>query len=181
MPETMKVSRKLAVICTALVILIVILLVTLWQTGFLFPNRNVVSGKGFIPVDQQTLHQYENQTSPHDHTPNLFFYIMNLTKTIPDINKVTMQVFYSNDSLASVKNQYDTLLQKDGYCPQPKYSGTYSKWNQSISFLTYNRWSTGVVIILSTSQGKTWICYIIGSVFDLLSIYNYLSTHGYLQ
>ena len=64
-----------------------------------------------------------------------------------------------------MKNQYDVLLKARGFSPLPEYSGTYSQWSQTISFNTYNHYSTGVVVILSAYEGKTWVCYIIGSVF----------------
>jgi len=176
----MPTRKTLTIIGVTVIVVVAVILVALWQLEVIFPNRKIVSGQGLVPVNDETLNQYE-QNSSQNPSPSLFFYLMNLTKRIPGMDNVNTQVFYSNASVATVLAQYNTTLKNQGYSVLPKYSGSYSQWKQTVSFNTFDHGMTGAVVILSNYQGKTWVCYVVGSVLDLYNIYDYLSNHGYLN
>ena len=158
------ISRKtLAIVTIAVAAVVCIILAVLWQTGFLLTDKSIVPGKGFVPVSQQFLKDYAKQNSTNKGIPNLFLLLMNQTANIPGIDKVSLQIFYSNDSLSSVEDQYSLLMQERDYSPQSKYSGSYSEYGQSISYITFTHGLNGVVIFLTPFLGKTWIAASISS------------------
>lgn len=148
-------SRKtLAIIGITVAAAVCIILAVLWQTGFLVTDKSVIPGKGFVPLNKQTLQDYEKQNLTVNGLPSLFLFLMNQTAKIPGIDKVSLQVYTSNDTLSSVENQYNLLMQERGYSPQPKYSGTYSNWSQSITYQTYNHGISGIVVFMSSFLEK---------------------------
>ncbi len=174
--------KTLLIIGMTIVVVVCIILGMLWQTGYLLTEKRVVTGKGLIPMDWPTVQEYiQEQNTSNQSLPNLFFFLLNQTRQIPGIDKITLEVFYSNDSIPTVKTQYRTLLGQAGYNQQAHYSGSYSQWDQTMYYWTFTHGISGVVLLVGEYQGKTWICYATGNVFDMLQIYNYLSYHGYIQ
>jgi hypothetical protein len=168
-------KKNVLIICGVVVAVVCVLFTVLWQAGFVVADHTVVQGKGLVPVGDS------NITDANESFLNLFFYLMNQTKSIPGIEKLTMQIFYSNDSASAVENQYKSLMSERGYTLQPQYCASFSKYGQTISYNTYTRGITGVVVFVSPFLGRTWVCYVTGNVFDLLQVYNYMGSHGYLQ
>jgi len=177
------VKRKtLVIIGVTLAAVVSIVLVGLWQTGYLLTDHRIVSGQSMVPMSWSSVQQHiQDQTLNNTTLLNLFFILMNETAHIPGIEKITFQVFYSNDSVSSVRDQYQSLMDQRGYVEQKGFSGSYSQYDQTVYYWTYTHGISGAVIFASAFLGKTWICYASGNALDLLHIYNYLISHGYIQ
>ena len=176
--------RNLLIVSGVAVAVVLIVFAALWQAGFVVADHTIVKGKDLVPVPGLGSGENANSTtngSSNQSIFNLFFLLMNQLKGVPGFDKLSVQVFYSNDSASSVENEYKTLMDQRGYSLQPQYSSSMSELGQTITYHTYTRGITGVVVFVSPFLGRTWVCYVTGSIFDLMQVYNYMKDHGYLQ
>lgn len=172
--------KKIGIVSGAVITAVIVLLLVLWQAGFVVADHTVVQAKGLVPVTQPSNGQ-NTDNSTNISLPNLIFLFINQTKSIPGMDKLTLQVFYSNDSASFVLNQYNQLMHGRGYTLQKDYSNSFARLGQTITYNTYTRGITGVVVFVSTFLGQTYVVYVTGNVFDLRDVYNYMASHGYLQ
>jgi hypothetical protein len=182
--DSMVSKRNLSMVIGVVVVAVVIIFAALWQAGYVVADHTIVKGKDLVPVPGLGSGENTNTTtndSSNQSFFNLFFILMNQLKDVPGFDKLSVQVFYSNSSASSVENEYKVLMDKRGYTPQPQYSSSISQLGQTITYNTYTRGITGVVVFVSSFLGKTYVCYVTGSVFDLMQVYNYMKAHGYLQ
>jgi hypothetical protein len=176
--------KRIGIVSVVVLAAVCVVFTVLWQAGFVVADHTVVQGKGLVPVNPPGENQNGNTTGSNQSNvslSNLIFWFVNQTKNIPGMEKLTMKVFYSNDSAVSVENQYNKLLRDRGYSEQPQYSSSFSRLGQTITYTTYTRGITGVVVFVSTFLGRTWAVYVTGNAFDLRDVYNYMLSHGYIQ
>jgi len=97
-------------------------------------------------------------------------------RDIPHIERISYKLFISDKPLSEVKESYHTQLIGEGYKYEQDYSGEAVVNGYSITFVSYTKGLTAVVIFMSTGdiigedKEKTAILYTTGLISDYMLI-----------
>lgn len=148
----------------------------LYSTGYLLARHDIYRIDTASPVD---VGNATEAVLPPGNPTTSFVYnaLLNESRDIPGIDKLTTQLFTSNDSMDTVLAKYKEELRDQGYRYVPRESGYLLSHGFKIYYHSFVHGVSGVVVAMCRYQGQTWICVASGHVLDLWSVYEYIVDH----
>jgi hypothetical protein len=158
----------------SIIIIIVLTIIGGLQFGGYILNDNEIKPPGnyddWQKFDENTY--ISNNSDQIDDTTNysIFNEITDKIRELNGIEKISYEIFITNNSNENVIRYYNSTLIEEGYSYNTEYSGITPEEYYELDFYTYVKGLNAVVIFLKTYKSLTWICYSTGNILDYQKI-----------
>ena len=169
--------NKKILILSIISILVIIILISLQLSGFLFVDKSIKtpgSNLDWEPIDKDDIKDNSNDSNNSDNDFPLLYNFIKLLEEVPGIENINYEIFVSNETMKIIFNEYKEILENDGYNYHEEYSGEFMYESSRIYYYTFMKGLNGVVIYMTYHNSQTWICYSSGNVLQYQEIFDYM-------